>query len=90
MEIDKTTNLLVLRTLFSKPPIGQELFRNYILDEYGYPIVRSKKEAVRILDDPKSSFRLRVAATIFAGGYKEVMRVVQSFQTGKEGLFDAD
>jgi hypothetical protein len=71
--LDQAATGIVLDKFASKSPGGQKLWCGYILDEFGKPIVTSKKEAIRILDDPSSDFSRRVAATIFAEAYKRVV-----------------
>ena len=77
---DKTICSFILKTFASKPTFKQRLFQGYILDEYGGPIVSSKEEAIRILDNPDSSFERRIAATIFAEGYKKILSATRSAQ----------
>lgn len=71
---DKATGSFILETFASKPTFKQRLFQGYILDEYGGLIVGSKEEAIKILDNPNSRFEQRIAATIFAEGYKKILR----------------
>ena len=74
---DKAICSFILETFASKPLIGQALWQGYILDEYGGPIVASKEEAIKILDNPSSGFERRIAATIFAESYKKVLSVTR-------------
>lgn len=73
---------MILETFASKPYLGQTLFRGYVLDEWGGLIVGSKEEAIKILDNPDSRFEQRIAARIFAEGYKKVLSIIQSARAG--------
>ncbi len=77
---DKATCSFILETFASKPLFKQRLFQGYVLDEYGRLVVGSKEEAIKILDNPDSVFKQRIAATIFAEGYKKVLSLIQSAQ----------
>jgi len=72
--LDKAACASILETFASKPPFWQKLFQGYIFDEYGRLIIGSKEEAIKILDSPDSSFEQKIAATIFAEGYKKFAR----------------
>ena len=80
---DKATCSLILETFASKPLLGQRLFQGYVLDEWGGPIVGSKEEAIKILDNPGSRFEQRIAAVIFAESYKRVLSIIQSAEAQK-------
>jgi len=80
--VDIVAESLVLKTYGSKSLLGQRLFQGYIIDEYGKPILGSKEEAIKILDNPNSRFEQRIAATIFAEGYKKVLSIIRSAQAG--------
>ena len=79
---DKATGSFILETFVSKPLFKQKLFQGYVLDEWGRLIVDSKEEAIKILDNPNSRFEQRIAATIFAEGYKKVLSATRSAQAG--------
>jgi len=77
--VDEIATQHVLNVLSKKSRIGQKLFLGFVLDEFGNPIIKSKEQAINILDDNQNpNFILRVAAIIFADAYKEVMKVVQN------------
>jgi len=73
--LDKTTCYLIFKTLAKRSPSEQSFFQDFILNEWGGLNVSSKEEAIQILNDPDASFEKRIAAHIFAEGYKQIISI---------------